>query len=62
MVESYLRNAASLAQEVGYVPLPARACELALANLKQTRFGTAFGGHAEGGVRIEQLLQREGKL
>jgi len=61
-VEFYLKHGGKLAKEVGYVDLPARAYTLALENLKKGKTGTAFGGHAEVGVSVEELLQREGKL
>jgi phosphate transport system substrate-binding protein len=60
-VEFYLRQAAKLAKEVKYVPLPARAYELALAHVKANRYGTVFGGVPEVGVTIEELLKREAK-
>ncbi|HEX7043117.1 MAG TPA: PstS family phosphate ABC transporter substrate-binding protein [Burkholderiales bacterium] len=61
-VQFYLENAAALAQEVGYVPLPAKAYELAMNNFRNNRLGTGFGGRAEAGVMIEDLLKREAKL
>ena len=61
-VEFYLKNAAKLAQEVKYVPLPARAYELNAEHLKQGKLGSMFGGEAEVGVRIEDLLAREARL
>ncbi|MCX7692402.1 PstS family phosphate ABC transporter substrate-binding protein [Tepidimonas taiwanensis] len=60
-VEYYLRNAAKLSKEVGYVDLPAKAYELALDNFRKGKVGTAFGGHAEVGVSVEELLKREMK-
>ena len=61
-VQFYLENAAALAREVGYVPLPAKAYELAMSNFKNNRLGTGFGGRTEVGVRVEDLLRREAKL
>lgn len=61
-VEFYLKNGAKLAKEVGYVPLPPRAYELAMANFKKNKLGTAFGGEQEVGILIEDLLKREAKL
>ncbi len=59
-VTFYLENARSLAQEVGYVPLPERAYELALERLKARKTGSIFGGKgATPGVSIEELLERE---
>ncbi len=60
-VEFYLKNAQRLTQEVKYVPLPDKAYKLALDNVKKKKLGTGFGGVAEVGVSVEELLQREGK-
>jgi phosphate transport system substrate-binding protein len=61
-VEFYLKNAAELAKEVGYVDLPASAYELALENFRSGKLGTGFGGASEVGLKVEDLLKREGKL
>lgn len=58
-VEYYLAEAQALIREVGYIPLPDRAYELALARLASGDTGTVFEGHSEVGVEIEELLQRE---
>lgn len=60
-VEYYLKHGGELSKEVGYVDLPARAYELALENFKNKKLGTAFGGIAEVGVAVEELLTREAK-
>ena len=60
-VDYYLRNGAKLAKEVKYVPLPARAYELALEHVKAGRRGTVFGGVPEVGITIEELMKREAK-
>jgi phosphate transport system substrate-binding protein len=57
-IEFYLGNAQELIREVGYVPLPDRAYELALARVERGETGTVFEGHSEVGVRVEELLQR----
>jgi phosphate transport system substrate-binding protein len=61
-VEFYLKEGGALAREVGYVELPAAAYELALKNLAEGRLGTGFGGSPEIGLKVEDLLVREGKL
>ncbi len=61
-VEFYLTHAGKLAKEVGYVDLPKAAYELAMQNFKNRKLGTAFGGEAEVGVAVEDLLKREAKL
>ena len=61
MVDFYLKNAAALAREVKYVPLPDAAYQLALENVARVKKGTVFGGHSEIGVTVEELLRREAK-
>jgi len=61
-VEYYLKNGAKLAKEVKYVPLPDSAYKTALDHLHHGKKGTVFGGTAEAGVTIEELLKREAKL
>lgn len=58
-VEFYLQNAAALVGEVGYVPLPARAYELALERFRSRTTGSLFSGGSQVGVLIEDLLARE---
>jgi phosphate transport system substrate-binding protein len=59
-VEFYLTNAAKLVREVGYIPLPDRAYELARARVAARTTGSLFGGAgSQVGVRIDQLLERE---
>ena len=60
-VEYYLANAGKLAREVKMVGLPDKAYKLAQSNFKAKKTGTGFGGVAEVGVSVEDLLQREGK-
>jgi len=59
LVETYLdpEVAAPLVQDVGYVPLPESAYQLALENFRQRVTGTAFEGGSKIGVSIEDLLQ-----
>ena len=57
----YLANAAKLAEEVKYVPLPAAAYRTGWEHVVQNRKGTVFGGTAEVGITIEELLRREAK-
>jgi phosphate transport system substrate-binding protein len=61
-VEYYMKNGGKLAQEVKYVPLPESAYRVALEHVQKGKKGTVFGGVAEVGVTIEELLRREGKL
>ena len=61
-VEFYLKNAAKLIKEVRYIALPKKAYELAMEHVAKKKIGTVFGGTAEVGVKIEELMAREGKL
>jgi phosphate transport system substrate-binding protein len=61
-VEYYMKNGANLAREVKYVPLPDAAYRTALEHVQKGKKGTVFGGVAEVGVTIEELLKREAKL
>ena len=61
-VSFYLKNAAKLAKEVRYIPLPKIAYELAAEHVSKKKIGTVFGGTAEVGVKIEDLMKRESKL
>ena len=61
-VEFYLKNAPSLVKQVKYVALPQSAYNTALEHLKKGKVGTMFGGEAEIGVKIDDLLKREAKF
>ena len=61
-VEYYMKNGAKLAKEVKYVPLPESAYKTACEHVQKGKKGTVFGGVAEVGVTIEELLKREAKL
>ncbi|HWV90902.1 MAG TPA: PstS family phosphate ABC transporter substrate-binding protein [Burkholderiales bacterium] len=61
-VEYYMTNGAALAKEVKYVPLPDSAYKTALQHVQKGKKGTVFGGVAEVGVTIDELLKREAKL
>jgi len=61
-VQFYLEHGAQLSQEVKYVPLPAHAYKTAWDHVLKNKKGTVFGGTAEVGITIEELLKREAKL
>jgi len=61
-VQYYMTNGAKLAKEVKYVPLPAKAYAVSWEHVLKGKKGTVFGGVAEVGVTIEELLKREAKL
>lgn len=58
----YLKNAETIVPSVKYVALPKKAYELGQNALQKNKLGTVFGGHSEVGMRIEDLLKREGKM
>jgi phosphate transport system substrate-binding protein len=60
-VEFYLNksNAQTLVPEVGYVPLPAEAYDLALENFKNRHVGTAFSGGSKIGVTVDEILKSQ---
>jgi len=61
-VQYYMTHGATLSKEVKYVPLPASAYKTAWDHVLHNKKGTVFGGVAEVGVTIEELLRREAKL
>ncbi len=61
-VEFYLKQAPQLVKQVKYVPLPASAYTTGSEHVKKGKVGTVFGGEAEVGVKIEDLLKREAKF
>ena len=58
-VDFYLKNAAKLVKDVKYVALPQNAYTIGAEHVTKGKVGTVFGGTAEVGVRIEDLLKRE---
>ena len=61
-VEFYLKQAPQLVRQVKYVPLPPSAYTIGSEHVKKGKIGTVFGGEAEVGVKIEDLLKREAKF
>lgn len=61
-VEFYLKQATNLVKQVKYVPLPERVYTLGASRFKSGKVGTAFAGHADVGVTIDDLMKREPKL
>ena len=51
-----------LVGEVGYLPLPKSAYNLAWKHFQDGKLGTVFGGRPQVGITIEQLQALEGKL
>ena len=61
-VAFYMKNGAKLSKEVGYISLPKEAYDLAQARFDKRMKGSVFGGHgSQVGVKIEDLLKKEGK-
>lgn len=60
-VEYYLKEGAKLTKEVKYVPLGASDYKHALENFSKNKTGTGFGGEAEVGVKVADLLKRNPK-
>jgi len=58
-VDFYLKNAAKLVKDVKYVALPQSAYTIGAEHISKGKIGTVFGGTAEVGVKIEDLLKRE---
>ena len=61
-VQFMMTEGADLVTEVGYVPLPQKAYQLAWKHYNDKKLGTVFGGVSEVGVTIEELLAKEAKL
>lgn len=57
-VQFYLDNAARLSAKVGYVPLPASTYETVESRFSKLETGTAFGGHSEVGLHIDELMKK----
>lgn len=60
-VEYYLTNGAKAAQSVKYVPLPAKAYQMAMGHFKNRRVGSVFVGKNEVGITIDELMRLEAK-
>src|SRR5215213_6661427 len=56
-VEYYMKNGAKLTREVKYVPLPPQAYTTAWEHVTRGKKGTVFGGVAEVGITIDELLR-----
>ncbi len=61
-VEYFMKEAAKIAKEVKYVPLPAKAYTVNMERVDKRKKGTVFGGTAEVGITIEELQKREAKI
>ncbi|MFO1399986.1 MAG: PstS family phosphate ABC transporter substrate-binding protein [Steroidobacteraceae bacterium] len=61
-IDFYLTQGAGYVKEVKYVPLAPEAYRTALGHFHGGKLGSVFGGVPEVGLRVEELLKREGKL
>ena len=57
--EYYLAHGEKLSKEVKYVPLPSKYYKMGLDRLKAAQKGTVFGGHADVGVKMDELFSRK---
>jgi len=60
--EFYIKNASRLVDQVKYVSLPKEAYTMALEQINKGIVGTAFAGHSQVGMKIQDLLKKEKKL
>ena len=60
-VKFYLKDGAALSKEVGYIALPAKAYTLGLKRFEKKMTGSVFGGGHAVGLKIEDLLKKEGQ-
>ena len=60
-VAYYMANGAKLAREVKFVPAPDGIYKINLDHMAKGKKGTVFGGVAEVGVTIDELVKREAK-
>jgi phosphate transport system substrate-binding protein len=58
----FMLTHADLVSEVGYLPLPKSAYDLAWQHYQAGKLGTVFAGVPKIGITIEQLQAMEGKL
>jgi len=59
-VEFFMKNGGAISKEVGYVGLPAKAYDLALARVNSKKLGSVFGGKgSKPGVTIDEILTKE---
>lgn len=62
LIEFFLTEGRTYTQEVGFVPLPEDASQMALTHFRNNRMGTVFGGVPEVGVTVQDILQRQANL
>ncbi|RPJ87458.1 MAG: PstS family phosphate ABC transporter substrate-binding protein [Acidobacteria bacterium] len=58
-IDFYLKNAPSLVSQVGYIPLPDEAYQLAHGRVARKVTGSVFAGGSQVGVSVQDLLKKE---
>jgi phosphate transport system substrate-binding protein len=61
-VDFYMKQAPKLVKEVKYVPLPAGVYAINAEHVAKKKLGTVFGGKSDVGLKIEDLVKKEGSL
>lgn len=61
-VEFYIKNAAELVKQVKYIPLDKSEYDLVGGRFQRNETGTAFGGKAEVGIKIQEIMNRKPKI
>jgi phosphate transport system substrate-binding protein len=61
-VESYLTDAANLASEVGFVPLPSEGYRIAGEQFRAGRLGTVFAVKPKPGTPLIEVMRQEATL
>lgn len=59
-VDYYLTDGTKLVKEVGFIPLPDKAYELAQGHVEERTTGSVFEGGSKVGVTVQELLSKEG--
>ena len=60
-IDFYIGNGRKISEVVKYIPLREEAYGLVKKRFDSKQTGTAFGGHTEFGIPVEEILSREGK-
>ena len=55
----YLDHAGEMAKQVQYIALPQKSYDITKQHLNKGRLGTVFGGEAQVGLTIDQILKKE---
>jgi phosphate transport system substrate-binding protein len=61
-VNFYITNVPKLSRSVNYVALPEKTYAAVAERIKNKQLGTAFGGHSEAGLHIDDIMNRSTTL